>query len=223
MFLGHFAVGFAAKRAAPRISLGVLIAAASFLDLLWPVFLLLGWERVRIQPGNTAFTPLAFDAYPISHSLLAVFGWSVLGGLLYWVVRRDKRGAGIVAGAVLSHWVLDALSHRPDLLLMPAGSTRVGLGLWNSVPATVAVEGGLFVAGVWLYARFTRATDRIGRWAFVMFIALLALLYLGNVFGPPPPSWQAVAWTGLATILFVAWAAWVDRHREVGRKEEASP
>jgi membrane-bound metal-dependent hydrolase YbcI (DUF457 family) len=215
MFIGHFAVGFAAKRATPKVSLGVLIGAAAILDVLWPVFLLLGWERVRIEPGNTAFTPLAFDSYPISHSLLATLGWSVLCGSLYWAIRRDRRGAGMVALLVVSHWLLDALSHRPDLPLTLTGATRVGLGLWNSVPGTLLVEGAMFAAGVWSYATFTRAGDRVGRWAFVTFVGVLALLYLASVFGPPPPNWQTIAWSDLAAILFAIWPAWFDRHREV--------
>jgi membrane-bound metal-dependent hydrolase YbcI (DUF457 family) len=218
MFIGHFAVGFAAKRAAPEVSLGVLIGAASLLDLLWPVFLLLGWERVRVDPGNTAFTPLAFDSYPISHSLLAAIGWSALCGLLYWAICRDGRGTATLVALVVSHWALDALSHRPDLPLTPTGLDRVGLGLWNSVPATLVVEGAMFVAGVWLYAAFTRARNRVGRWAFVTYVSLLALLYFASVFGPPPPNWQTIAWSDLAATLFVVWAAWLDWHREVWRR-----
>jgi len=213
MFIGHIAVGFAAKGAAPKASLGVLIGAASFLDLLWPVFLLLGWEHVRIEPGNTAFTPLAFDSYPFSHSLLAVLGWSALCGSLYWVIRRDRRGAGIVVALVVSHWLLDALSHRPDLPLTLAGSARVGLGLWNSVPATFLVEGTMFAAGIWLYATFTRAKDGIGRWAFALYVATLCLLYLASAFGPPPPNWRTLAWSGLVAILLAIWPAGFDRHR----------
>ena len=215
MFIGHFAVGLAAKRAAPKVSLGVLIAAAAFLDVLWPVFLLLGWERVRIEPGNTAFTPLAFDSYPISHSLLAALGWSVLCSFLYWTIRRDGRGTGMVAALVVSHWMLDALSHRPDLPLTLTGPARVGLGLWNSVPATLAVEGAMFAVGVWLYAAATRAKDRVGRLAFAAYVGTLAVLYLASAFGSPPPSWQTLAWTDLTAILLAVWPAWFDRHREV--------
>ena len=169
------------------MSLGVLIGAAAILDALWPVFLLLGWKRVRIEPGNTAFTPLAFDSYPISHSLLATLEWSVLGGSLYWPIPRDGRDAEIVALLVVSHWMLDALSHRPDLPLTLTGSARVGLGLWNSVPATFVVEAAMFAVGGWLYATFTRAQDRVGRRVFAAFVGVLALLYRANVFGPPPP------------------------------------
>ena len=187
MFIGHFAVGFAAKCTAPKVSLGVLIGAAAILDVLWPIFLLVGWERVRIEPGNTAFTPLAFDSYPFSHSLLAALGWSALCGSFYWAIRRDRRCAGIVAALVVSHWFLDALSHRPDLPLTLTGSARVGLGLWNSVPATFVVEAAMFAVGGWLYATFTRAQDRVGRRVFAAFVGVLALLYRANVFGPPPP------------------------------------
>jgi hypothetical protein len=215
MFIGHLAVGFAAKRVAPRVSLGVLIAAACLLDLLWPVFLLTGWERVRIDPGNTAVTPLAFDLYPLSHSLLAALGWSVLAGGLTWAMRRDKRSAAVIAALVLSHWLLDALSHRPDLPVTLTGTVRTGLGLWNSVPATLLVEGALFVAGVSLYSTFSRAKNHVGRWAFIAYVVTLALLYLASVFGPPPPSWQTIAWTNLTATLFGLWAARFDWHRDV--------
>jgi LexA-binding, inner membrane-associated putative hydrolase len=213
MFIGHHAAGFAAKRLAPQVSLGTLFAAAMFIDLLWPILLLLGLEHVRIDPGNTAFTPLDFYDYPISHSLLSVLGWSLAAALLYRVVKKTWRGAAVVGAAVLSHWVLDFVTHRPDLPLWPGGP-KVGLGLWNSVPATVAVESLLFIATLALYLRFTTARDRTGTialWALVVFVALI---YIANVFSPPPPSADAIPWVGLATWLFVPWGAWIDRHRQ---------
>src|SRR4051794_13632030 len=72
VFIGHFGLAFGAKRAAHRASLGTLFIAAQFIDLLWPTLLLLGLERVRIAPGITRVTPLDFEYYPISHSLVAV-------------------------------------------------------------------------------------------------------------------------------------------------------
>jgi membrane-bound metal-dependent hydrolase YbcI (DUF457 family) len=164
MFLGHFAVGFGAKQFAPRASLGTLFLAAQFIDLLWPTLVLLGVERVRIAPGITAVVPLDFEHYPISHSLFAVVGWALLFGAVYFLIRRDRRTSLVLGFAVLSHWLLDWLSHRPDLPLFP-GSARVGLGLWQSLPATLIVELGLFVVGVALYRYATRAADRTGRWA----------------------------------------------------------
>ena len=215
MFIGHYAVAIGAKRLAPKISVGTLSAAAVFIDLLWPTFLLLGWERVSIAPGITAFTPLDFESYPYSHSLVACAGWAVLFGGAYWFRMRYVRGAFIIAMLVSSHWFLDALSHRADMPLTPFGSERVGLGLWNSIPATLIVETAMFVAALWLYSTFTRAKDAIGRWAFVGFVVLLTLLYIGSAFGSSPPSVAAIAWSGEGQWLFVALAAWFDRHREV--------
>ena len=213
MFIGHYAVGFALKRPAPRTSLGLLLASALFLDLIWPIFVLLGWEQVRIDPGNTPFTPLDFVSYPISHSLLTVVGWALVFGLVYALPTRRWAAAVWLGVGVVSHWVLDLVSHRPDLPLVPGGSMRVGLGLWNSVPATLIVEAAMFVAGVWIYQRTTRAVDRTGRLGFWILVALLAVIYVGNAFGQPPPSVRALALVALAAWIFPFWAAWIDRHR----------
>lgn len=212
MFLGHFAVGFAAKRLAPRASLGTLFLAAQFIDLLWPVFVLLGIERVRIAPGITAVVPLDFEHYPWSHSLLAVAVWALLFAVIYFLIRRDWRASLVLGLAVLSHWLLDFLTHRPDLPLMPGGE-RVGLGLWSSLAGTLVVELSLFAAGVWLYLRTTKPRDATGRWALVALIIFLAIIYAGNVFGTPPPDAMAIAWVGQAQWLLIAWGYWVDRHR----------
>jgi membrane-bound metal-dependent hydrolase YbcI (DUF457 family) len=214
MFLGHFAVGFAAKKFAPRASLGTLFLAAQFIDLLWPTLVLLGVERVRIAPGITAVTPLDFEHYPISHSLLAVVGWALLFGAVYFLLRRDRRTSLVLALAVLSHWLLDWLSHRPDLPLFPGGAC-VGLGLWQSLAGTLVVELGLFAVGVALYWHVTRAADRIGRWALWSLVTLLLVIYAGNLFGAPPPDATAIGWVGQAQWLLIAWGYWLDRRRPV--------
>jgi membrane-bound metal-dependent hydrolase YbcI (DUF457 family) len=214
MFIGHFAVGLASKRVAPRASLGVLLAAPNLLDLLWPVFLLLGWEQVRIDPGNTAFTPLDFVSYPISHSLLTACGWGALFALLYWGVTRYTRGAIVIGLSVVSHWVLDFLTHRPDMPLYPGGP-RVGLGLWNSVPATIVVEVAMYAVGAWLYLSMTRARDRVGTYALWSFLAFGLLTYVANILSPPPPSAHMIAVAALALWLVPLWGWWIDRHRDV--------
>ena len=215
MFIGHFGVAFAAKRPAPRISLGTLFLAAQFIDLLWPVLLLLGVERVRIAPGITTVTPLDFEYYPISHSLVAVLGWAVLVGGASFLVRRETRGALIVAALVVSHWFLDLLMHRPDLPLVPGGSTRVGLGAWSSLPLTLLIEVPLFLVGAWLYARATVARDGYGRWGLWSLVAFLLLIHAANLFGGPPPNVEAIAWAGQLQWLLVIWGYWLDRHRAV--------
>ena len=213
MFIGHFGVAMAAKRAAPRPSLGTLVLAAQLVDGVWPVFLLLGWEKVAIEPGITAVTPLLFISYPYTHSLVAGIVWAALLAGGYLALRRDRAGAGWIAALVLSHWVLDVLSHRPDMPIWPGGP-KIGFGLWHSVPATLAVEFALFALGAWTYAHVTRARDRLGSALWWTFVGVLAVLYLMAVFGPPPPSVQVLAISGLLGWLFVAWGYWIDRHRE---------
>ncbi len=180
MFIGHYALALAAKRAAPRASLGTLFAATSLADLLWPVFLLLGWERAHVVQGPNPFL---------------------------------TRGV-VIALLVVSHWVLDFVTHRPDMPLYPGG-TPLGLGLWNSVAGTVGVEGVMFAAGVWLYARTTKARDGVGTYGFWALIAVLLLSYVGSLFSPPPPTQTALAVGGIIFgWLFVLWAGWSGRHRE---------
>ena len=212
MFIGHFGVGLAAKPLAPKTSLGTLFLAAQFIDLLWPTLLILGIEQVRIDPGNTAVTPLDFERYPVSHSLLAVIGWAVLIAVAYQLLRRYPRGAIVLGILVVSHWLLDLVVHRPDLPLYP-GSARFGFGLWGSLPATIAIEVAIFAAGAWLYLRATRAVDRTGTWALWSLLAFLLVVYFGNLFGPPPDSVMAIALLGHAQWLLVLWGYWVDRHR----------
>lgn len=213
MFIGHFAVALAAKRVAPQASLGVLVATAQLPDVVWPVLVLTGVEKVVIAPGNTAFTPLDFVSYPWSHSLLMVILTGGVAGLAYAWKTKYRTGGLVVALLAISHWVLDWLTHRPDLPLYPGESPLFGLGLWNSVPATMLVEGAMFLAGTWLYASGT-AADRTGRYAFWSLIAFLLVIYLANIFGSPPPSDTAIGLVGiLGTAILLAWSAWADRHR----------
>ena len=213
MFIGHFAVALAGKRAAPHTPLGWLFAACQLPDLIWPMLLLAGVERARVAPGDTAFTPLAFEHYPWSHSLLMVVLGGVMIGSVYRFRRGPRRGAIVLAALVVSHWVLDWVTHRQDLPLAPWGERRLGLGMWNSVPATLIVEGLLFVAGVSLYWRATRSRDRIGSAAWIGLVGFLVLIQAANAFGPPPPHIGAVAVAGLGIWLLVLWGGWTDRHR----------
>jgi membrane-bound metal-dependent hydrolase YbcI (DUF457 family) len=205
MFIGHAALALAAKPLAPRANLGVALAATYWLDLVWPVLLLAGIERVEIAPGVTAFTPLDFVHYPWTHSLAAAAIWSVLFGLACW--RLGRRAALVMGLLVVSHWLLDAIAHRPDLPLWPGSSTLIGLGLWNSVAGTLVLECALFAAGIAIYARSAARTG-IAFWALIGF---LVLAYLGAAFGPPPPSVPALAWSAIALWLLPVWGWWSAR------------
>ena len=214
MFLGHFGIAFAAKKAAPKTSLGTLVFAAQFADILWPVLLLLGIEKVRIVPGLLPAAPFDFTSYPISHSLAAQLGWGAVLGLLYFAIKRNGRSALLVASLVPTHWVLDFIAHRPDMPIYPGGP-KYGLGMWHSLPLTISVEYVLFAVGIALYVSATRAKDTAGNLALWSLIGVLGVLYLASLFGPPPPSVQALAWSAIGIWLTVPWAAWADRHRRV--------
>jgi hypothetical protein len=213
MFIGHFAVAFAAKRAAPKTSLGTTFVAAQLADLLWPLFLLVGWEHVRITPSTNPFLTLDFTNYPWSHSLAMEIVWGLVFGALYFALTRYSRGAVIAALLVPSHWVLDLVAHRADLPLYPGGPARFGFGLWNSPTATVILESIVYVTGVTMYARATKARDRIGRWGFMGLVVFLVLLYVASVVSPPPASVRALAWGALIGWPLTLWPWWVDRHR----------
>ena len=206
----------AAKSAAPRPSLGTYLMACQFSDLIWPILLLLGIERVKIVPGITAASPFDFEWYPWTHSLLMSLVLS-LGFALIWLRARggDPRTAAWLGVTVFSHWVLDWFTHRPDLQIVPWHPFRVGLGLWNYPMATMITEGAMFAVGAWMYLVTTRAKDWIGSISLFAFWAVLVILFGLSSTGPPPPSVRALAIAGLAIWLFVPWAYWIDRHREL--------
>ena len=215
MFIGHFAVAFGVKRAVPEVKLGTTILAATFLDVLWPIFVAAGIEVVKIVPGATEFTPLRFVSYPFSHSLAMAVLWSGVFALAYWSRGGTPRAAAWLGLVVVSHWFLDWIVHEPDLQLFPEIDIYVGLGLWNSVPATVIAESLLFFGGLALYLAATRPRDRVGIWSLAGLVALLLLSYLGAVFGPPPHNVTTIVIAALVgTAISVAWGYWVDRHRE---------
>jgi membrane-bound metal-dependent hydrolase YbcI (DUF457 family) len=196
------------------VSLGTLVLAAAFLDVIWPVLVLLGIERFRIVPGFTANNPFDFVYYPWSHSLLMTLVWALLAALGYFGLSRDRAGALWVGILVASHWVLDFVSHRPDMPLYPGGGEKLGLGLWRSITATFAVEGLMFAVGIAVYVQATKSRDRIGTIAWWAMVGVLLALYVPGPWSSPPPSENAVAILGIiALAIFGPLAYWIDRHR----------
>lgn len=220
MFVGHLAVGLAAKRFAPKTSLGTLLLASQFADVLWPVLLLANVEHARIVPGITRASAFDFYDYPITHSLYAMCAWGFFLASVYFVLKRYRAGALAIFVGVVSHWFLDLVVHRPDLPLLPGSQQKLGLGLWNSIAGTLVLEGAIFILGVWIYVSATRLSrvdrprDRAGRIGFWGMVLLLLLFWIPSLLGAAPPSMNAVAITGIAgALLILIWGYWIDKHR----------
>jgi len=216
MFVGHYAASLALKSFEKRASLGVLFLAVQFVDILFFPLVLLGVERMNVVENFTDSTHFELVYMPYTHSLVGSLIWAALAYALFrWVIVRQTSVALVVALAVFSHWVLDLLTHTPDLPIWSDTSTKLGLGLWNSAVATYVVEALLLLGGLWLYLRATRATSAVGKYGMVAFVALLLLVNVFNLFGPAPQDGQvALAISALtAYFVFAAIAFWLDTKR----------
>lgn len=214
MFIGHFGAGFTGKKFSKTASLGTYFMAAQWIDLIWPILLLLGIEKAEIKPGVTSVTPLDFTYYPFTHSLFGVIAWAVLFGMAYFLIKKNSRTAIILGLLVISHWFLDLLVHIPDLPIFPGFNLKVGFGLWNSFALTVIVEGLVFAVGAYLYFKVTKPKNRIGTYSLIGLIVFLIAMYISNLVGPPPPSMEMVGIVGNAQWLIILLAYWIDKNRE---------
>ena len=215
MFVGHLAVAFASKRLRPEVSLGWFVAAATTLDLVWPLFMLLGVEQVRIAAVGTGFNRLVFDSYPWSHSLLMAVIWgAALAAIARWRGVAAP-AAYLIALLVVSHWVLDFITHAPDMPLWPGSSPRLGLGLWNSVPGTLALEGALWLGTITLYVKVRRPTGWLGPLALWSLVAISTVMWGAGPWSPPPPTPRALAWFALIGWIIVPWSVLADKYYAV--------
>ena len=212
MVLGHFGFGLGAKKFAPRLSLGWIFLAVEFADILWPDLILLKVEKVEIQPENAHF-PFNFIYYPFTHSLLMLLLWGALFGLVYWLIRKDRQSALVLAICVCSHWFLDLVVHRPDLPLYPGDSPMYGFGVWDWPVITAVIEGLLFVVGLMFYLRATKPKNKMGVWGFWLTMVLLVLGHIAGVMSPPPATVEAIGWSAQVMWVFVLLGFWVDRNR----------
>jgi membrane-bound metal-dependent hydrolase YbcI (DUF457 family) len=213
MFAGNLGVALIAKRIEPQAPLWMLVGAAYGLDLIWPILLLAGIESVSIEPGYTVFSPLSFDSYPWSHSLVMAVLWGTLAALLIRACGGSRRVGRVVRMVIISHWLQDFLTHRQDLPLWPDGP-QYGLGLWNSIPATYLIEGVFFLIAVYLYVSMFPARDRLGSIGLGALVSLVLLIWIASPYAPPPPNPMAVAIVTLALWLLPLWAWRIEQHRQ---------
>jgi membrane-bound metal-dependent hydrolase YbcI (DUF457 family) len=213
MFIGHFAVGLGAKKIAPELNLGILFIACQLLDLIWPVLVLMGIEKVSVDHLATVVTPLNFEYYPFSHSLVMTIVYSLLVGIVAGLFFKSKR-LGFVLGLVTaSHWVLDFVTHRPDMPIWFEGQ-KVGLGLWNSFTLAVSIELLIFAVGIFFYVKSKTSMSRKRKIWFWSLILFFLVIYAGNIFGPKPPAdapSAMIAGPALAMWLIVLWGYLVDK------------
>ncbi|MCF0060386.1 metal-dependent hydrolase [Dyadobacter chenwenxiniae] len=217
MFIGHFGLSFAAKKAAPKVSLGTLFIATQFVDILWPFLLVTDIEKVAIVPGYTKSNALEFLYFPYTHSLLAGIIWGVVVGLIFWLFKKDKQGAIVLGLCVLSHWFCDLLVHTADLPLFPFTDAKFGFGLWNHVAISLTIETIIYLAGVYIYANFTKAKTSGANWGLWSFVVFLLIFNFANTFGPPPSDSIMTLFITLVTlmVIIISLAYWVDKKRVV--------
>lgn len=211
MFIGHFAVGFASKKLSKSLPLPLAFIAVQFLDFIWPIFVLLGIETVRIEEGITKLVPFDFTYYPYSHSLMMTIVWSLLFGFVYFMVTKNRQNSIILGLLVSSHWLLDLIVHRPDLPISPFSDYKVGLGMWNNPLLEIITEFGIFLVGVYFYYSIAKPRRKLSFWSLVVVLLIFQIL---NFVGPPPPDINAIAWGTNMMWLFVIWAWWIEREKK---------
>jgi hypothetical protein len=220
MFIGHYGVAFAIKRAEKQIPLWLLFLAVQFVDVLWGVLVLLGVEKARITHEFRGSLPLDLYYMPYTHSLPAAILWSAFAyGAYRLLVSKNApfahRVSLLVAVAVLSHWVFDWLVHRPDLPLY-GDAHKMGLALWDYPVPALVLECGLYFGGLWLYLRATSAGTFTGKYGMaIMGLVMLAIQVIVS-WWPVLPNAKIAAVIFLAGYLqFAAGVDWLEKKRSV--------
>ncbi len=220
MFVGHYGVAFATRGVEKKLPLWAYFLAVQWVDVVWTMLVFLGVERVSIQPGVNPSGPLVFDYYPYTHSLAAGMAWAAIAFMGYRVIthmRGSQRVAAILALAVLSHWFLDLIVHKPDLDIYDE-SRKVGLGLWNHPVIEVIVEYMLLFGGMLFYFKKSTGLSVKRRIARVVLGIFMSLVQLAGSFGPPPPRVKAMSVSGFGLCaLFTGLAAWAEGRQTKAR------
>jgi hypothetical protein len=219
MFIGHFGIGLALKRADKTLPLGLLFIAVQLSDLIYGVTLLTGVEKLSIISGTNPLTSAQYTFFPYSHSLMATLILAGLVALIFLVVPfkiglSKSRTALVMATAVMSHFVLDVIVHNQDIDLLGNGVYKIGLGLWNYPIASYIVEALLLITGLLIYLKSTEAKDFSGRYGLPILSVILLILNGVNTFVLYPTNVENFAVTMLVVyITTIIIAFWLDPKR----------
>ena len=216
MFVGHYAASLVLKKFEKRISRGILFLAVQFVDILFFPLVLLGVERLNIIENYTRSTHFELEYMPFTHSLVGALFWSGAAYALFrGVFVKKNSGALVIALAVFSHWILDLLVHTPDLPIWSDTSVKLGLGLWNYPVLAYALEAIILLAALWLYLRSTSASSIVGKYGMGVFVIIMLLVNVLNIFGPLQDDSKLMLTVSALTayFLFAGIAFWLDKKR----------
>jgi len=202
MFIGHIGVGLSLKKFDRSVNAGWLIGAAFFLDILLWIFVFLKLEGVRVPEDYDSKHYLFFD-FPYSHSLVASILWSTIVFGITRLVSKSNAIALILSIVVFSHFLLDVLVHPAQIPLLGEESTKIGLGLWNSLYLELIVEVLLLSFGFWLYCT-TSTIKKRNLWILGLILLLVSGMTIGGqLAGPAPESAFQVAISSFSLILLL--------------------
>jgi len=207
MFIGHFAIAFLLGSLVPSVPLLVFLVGVSFPDLFWPLLVLAGVEKVKVNRDSPLQKDIEFESYPLSHSLVLTTVIAFLVGLVIAWYLNNPLVAPFFAIASASHWILDTIVHKKDLPVLGFSSkdVKVGFGLWKRGPLAFVVEY-LFYAVIVI---FTVPKNSI--LSILMLGAIFHLINLNSFFGLSKKNpfsnskiYAVIALIGFAFFIFFA-------------------
>jgi hypothetical protein len=212
MLAGHYSAALLAKAIEPRLPLWMLTLAVQLVDVLWACFVLVGVEHLRIDPSLPS-NPLDLYHMPYTHSLVGVLFWAGLAGAAFFLWRQQRLASLVLAGAVASHWLLDWLVHRRDLLLW-SGSAKHGLALWDYPVIGIAVEAGLLIGSAFILLRRPGGA-RLRRGVLTIVFTLIAV-QIALMLVPLPLGPAGIVLSLLVLFVAVARGAWRAERARLG-------
>jgi len=128
------------------------------MEFLWVILNYLGVEKTTTEPTVKSVSDIHLAYMPFSHSILSAVVLAVAG---YVIVGKfaGKPVLGMAVGiAIVSHLILDLITHAPDIALAPGiDQPRFGLGLYSQAPLTAFVIELIYGAFCWWIYRGSKA------------------------------------------------------------------